>query len=95
MARGVVRLGDLCSGHNGFPPRGNDQASPDTFCNNIPVHRLGDHWPEHKHKGKGHQGQMAVGSPNVFVNNRPKARIGDAVSCGSFAAQGSTDTFIN
>lgn len=39
---GIVRLGDVCSGHDGFPSRPNNQASSDVFVNSIGVHRVGD-----------------------------------------------------
>lgn len=40
---GIVRLGDLCSGHDGYPSRPNDEASDNVFINGLGVHRLGDH----------------------------------------------------
>ena len=42
-----VRLGDVCSGHGCFPSRPNDQGSPNIFVNDIPVHRVTDHWATH------------------------------------------------
>ncbi len=40
---GIVRLGDYCSGHGGYPPRPNDEASANVFVNSKGVHRVGDH----------------------------------------------------
>ena len=40
---GIVRLGDYCSGHDGYPPRPNDEASINVFVNSKGVHRVGDH----------------------------------------------------
>ena len=87
----VVRLGDICSGHGCFPPRPNDQGSPDVFVNGRPVHRTGDHWVTHCCPPPCHDSSLAAGSSTVFVNGRGMARIGDPVACGSVCAQGSSD----
>ena len=89
----VVRLGDQGTGHGCWPPRGNDEASPDVFINNIAVHRVTDHWPTHCCGPACHDSNMADGSGTVFVNNLSIARVTDAVACGSKAAEGSPDTF--
>lgn len=39
---GIVRLGDYCSGHDGYPPRPNIEASTNVFVNGLGIHRLGD-----------------------------------------------------
>lgn len=91
----VVRLGDICSGHGCFPPRNNDQGSPNVFANGIPVHRLGDHWVTHCCGSSCHDSNQAAGSPNVFANGLAVARIGDAEACGSSAASGSPNVFAN
>lgn len=91
----IVRLGDVSTGHGCFPSRPNDTASPNVYCNNIPVHRVGDHWVVHCCGPACHDGVEAQGSPNVFVNNKPVARIGDACSCGDHAAIGSPTVFAN
>jgi uncharacterized Zn-binding protein involved in type VI secretion len=90
----IVRLGDMSTGHGCFPARPNDSASPNVYCNNIPVHRVGDHWVEHCCVVC-HEGNQATGSPNVFANNRPVARIGDTITCGDFNAIGSPNVFAN
>jgi len=89
---GVVRLGDMCSGHGPYPPRPNDQASSNVFVNNIAAHRETDSWALHCN-GDCHTGVLSAGSSSVFVNNLPIARIGDPISCGSTAAQGSSNVF--
>ncbi|MCX7999773.1 MAG: hypothetical protein N3A69_12625 [Leptospiraceae bacterium] len=43
----VVRLVDKSCGHGCWPPRPNDEGSPNVFVNSRPVHRLGDHWETH------------------------------------------------
>lgn len=89
----VVRLGDLCSGHGCFPPRPNDQGSPNVFVNGLPAHRLGDHWTAHCCFVVCHDSTLSGGSSTVFANGRPLGRVGDAVACGSVAAQGSSNVF--
>jgi len=94
---GAVRLGDSCTGHGCWPPRGNVSASGDVFVNNRGSHRVGDGWAPHTCPPipETHGSSQASGSPNVFVNNRPHARIGDSVACGSSNATGSGDVIIN
>lgn len=89
----VARLGDLDTGHDCFPPRANDQASPDVFVNGIPVHRVTDHWPSHCCDSNCHDSFLASGSPTVFCNGLPVARVGDPVACGSLVAEGSPNVF--
>ncbi len=90
---GVARLGDICSGHGCWPPRPNDQASPDVYVNSINTHRESDHWIIHCCDDDCHDGALSRGSSTVFINGLPVARIGDPVSCGSSVAQGSSDVF--
>jgi len=90
-----VRLGDASTGHGCWPSRGNDSASPNVFYNNIPAHRVSDHWPTHCCGPDCHDGAQSSGSPNVFVNNLAQARIGDAISCGDANAVGSPNVFAN
>lgn len=93
---GAVRKGDKDSGHGLFPPRANDEGSPNVFINGIASHRVGDHWVEHKNPDdESHDATAGSGSPTVFVNGKPKARIGDSVSCGSKMAEGSLNVFVN
>lgn len=89
----VVRQGDQCSGHGCFPPRPNDQGSPNVFVNGLPAHRQGDHWASHCCGPVCHDSTLSGGSGTVFVNGLPLARVGDAVACGSVAAQGSGTVF--
>lgn len=93
----AVRLGDVCTGHGCFPSRPNDEGSPNVFVNDLPSHRLTDHWVTHccPPPSPCHDSVAAEGSPNVFVNDLPKCRIGDAVACGSTMATGSNNVFVN
>lgn len=90
---GVARLGDICSGHGCWPPRPNDQASPNVYVNSINTHRESDHWVIHCCDDDCHDGSLALGSSSVFINGLPIARIGDPISCGSSVAQGSSNVF--
>ena len=88
---GAARLGDTCTGHDGWPPRPNDSASSDVFINGKGAHRQGDHWVTHCRRRRCHDSTCACGSSTVFVNGKPLARIGDAIACGSTIASGSSD----
>ena len=77
----VCRKGDTCTGHGGFPPRANDEGSPNVFVNGIPA------------GNSCHDGTLSGGSSSVFVNGKALGRIGDDVSCGSVVASGSPDVF--
>lgn len=89
----VTRLGDVCTGHACFPPRGNSGASPNVFTNNIKTHRRTDPWPVHCCGSSCHASVLAKGSSNVFANYLDVCRIGDPVACGSAVAQGSPNVF--
>lgn len=90
----VARLGDPCTGHAAFPPRGNSGASPDVFVNSIGVHRQGDSYPVHCNpEPLCHPSALAGGSSSVFVNGKAIGRIGDGVGCGGSVAVGSSNVF--
>jgi uncharacterized Zn-binding protein involved in type VI secretion len=85
----------MSTGEGSFPPRPNDQGSPNVFANSKSVHRVGDHWVIHCSGPSCHDATQATGSPNVFVNNKPVARVGDTISCGDHDAAGSPNVFVN
>lgn len=89
----VTRLGDLCTGHGGYPSRDSVEGSGDVLINGIPAHRKGDGWAVHCIPTACHAGALAEGSGSVFVNGRPLGRIGDPVDCGSSVQTGSPDVF--
>lgn len=89
---GVVRLGDKCTGHDGYPPRSNITASPNVFINGKGVHRQGDKWAVHCKKSC-HDGVLVRGSSTVFVNGKQIARKGDPINCGSRTKECSSDVF--
>jgi uncharacterized Zn-binding protein involved in type VI secretion len=90
----ATRLGDVCTGHDCFPPRVNDEASDNVFINGIGAHRVGDHWITHCCTIICHDGEAAEGSSTVFINGKAAVRIGDMISCGSASAQGSPSVFF-
>jgi uncharacterized Zn-binding protein involved in type VI secretion len=94
---GVVRLGDICTGHGCWPPRANSSASNNVFANSRGAHRVGDSWAAHTCPDipETHGSTQATGSPTVFVNGRAWARIGDSIACGSSNATGSDNVFAN
>ena len=90
----VVRIGDSCTGHGGFPPRVNDFGSSDVFINGIGAHRVGDHWVTHCNPAPScHDSTLSSGSSTVFVNGQALGRIGDSIGCGSVCADGSNNVF--
>jgi len=92
---GITRLGDYCTGHDGFVPRPAISASSNVFVNGKGVVRVGDQWAQHTDGHTTHDGVQVSGSSSVFVNGLPVARIGDHISCGSNVAEGSSNVFSN
>ena len=91
---GAARKEDVCTGHDCYPSRANDQASGDTFANNRGAHRQGDHWRTHC-CGSCHDAKLAQGSPDVLVNSKPWGRCNDKVSCKSKVGSCSPDVILN
>lgn len=91
----AARLGDSCTGHDSWPPRGNNQGSPDVTINGIPAHRQGDSYPVHCNPvPQCHGAVLASGSSTVTINGKQAGRIGDPVSCGGVVAVGSPNVII-
>lgn len=91
----AARLGDLCTGHECYPPRDGVSASPNVFTNGRNSHRLNDPWKTHCCGDDGcHASTVASGSRTVFINGKRATRIGDRIACGSLVAQGSRNVFI-
>lgn len=92
---GVVRLTDLCSGHDCYERRCSSISSEDTITNNIQTTRFDDIRPVHSCPiGVAHSGKN-IGKHNVMVNNRSIQVCGDPVDCGSIQDQGSIDVMVN
>lgn len=91
---GVAFLGVKCTGHGDWPPRVNDQASPNVFVNGNAVHRQSDHWVTHCNSTpQCHDSTLSSGSGTVFVNGLQCGRIGDPIGCGSVISEGSPNVF--
>lgn len=91
----AVRKGDKCTGHGGFPPRPNSQASANVFINGKGAHRKGDAWESHCEGPVCHKGTSSKGSANVFVNGKALCRVGDPIDCGGTISGGSSNVFVN
>lgn len=96
----AARVGDLCSGHDGFRPKPFIQGSGNVFVNGKPLVREGDTRDVHISGSSSHSSAVPIGhgSSTVKVNGLGAVRIGDHVdqdpNCLSFAAQGSGNVFI-
>jgi uncharacterized Zn-binding protein involved in type VI secretion len=90
---GVARFGDICTGHDCYPPRQNIAGSSNVFVNSRGAHRQLDGWGPHCWwcccSGNCHLAISVKGSSMVFVNSRQLMRLGDPISCGSAVGWGS------
>ena len=94
----ATRLGDICTGHECWPPRQNVEGSPNVYVNGRAWHRQGDGWDVHccTHPDCPHgchSSVLASGSSSVYINGKQAGRIGDPVACGSSVATGSGNVF--
>lgn len=97
----VAYVGVPCSGHDCFPPRISEASTNATVFigveggGSIPMHVVGDVWPEHTCADDVHAGVIVSGSSRTFVNGRPVARIGDGIGgfCASIISAGSLTVF--
>lgn len=94
MGSPAARKNDLCSGHDGYPPRPNSEGSSDVFINGRPAHRKGDGWKDHCKKDSCHKSVTDQGSNTVKINKKKAARVGDKVKCGSTIVTGATNVNI-
>ena len=93
MAR-VVRKGDKCSGHEGYPPRPNIEGIDSLVIDGIPVHCVGQHWAFHSRGSDTHDGITLQGTipSSITVEGKNIALVGYPISCGSVCAEGSPTT---
>jgi len=92
----VTRIGDLCTGHDGYPSRPAATGARSFFVNGIPAHRVGDFWITHRSgRGGAHGGVLASGSASFFVEGQAVGRIGDPVDCGSLVATGDPSFIVH
>nr|WP_087021898.1 type VI secretion system PAAR protein [Thaumasiovibrio subtropicus] len=83
MGGKAVKLGDIGTGHDGFPPTPVCGGSPNVFMDGKPAGRVGDPLvPHSKPKHPPHGRCIASGAGSVFVNGKPAALHGGSVSCG-------------
>ena len=82
MAMPIGRLTDYCSGHRCYPPVPTIQGSSNTWCDDLPIHRLGDKYVPHCCHGC-HVPITSSGSPSVYINDKPASHIGARTGCSS------------
>ncbi|EKF9771394.1 type VI secretion system PAAR protein [Vibrio cholerae] len=82
MSKGV-KVGDIGTDHDGFPPTPVTAGSPDVKFDGQPAARVGDPLALHdKPKHPPHGRAIASGSSTVMINGKPAAITGGAISCG-------------
>lgn len=79
----------ICTGHDGYPPRGPTGWSSDVSIEGALALRVGDGWAVHC-KESCHPGVGASGAGTVTVNGQPLMLVGSAISCGSSVATGAS-----
>ncbi len=89
---GIARLGDVCTGHDGFPSRPIITASQNSTLNGRGLARQGDLLDYHSHNSKIHNGYILTGSASMTVNGQSVARVGDLVSCGGSILTGAKNS---
>lgn len=95
----VTRVGDLSTGHEGYPPSAVTIPNNSTvYANGILVAVQSGSFATHvKPKSPPHvEGADRVitgGSSTVFVESKPVTRIGDDIADGDASAQGSPNVF--
>ncbi|GAA0243321.1 type VI secretion system PAAR protein [Marinomonas primoryensis] len=78
-----VKVGDVGTDHDGFPPTPVTAGSPDVNYDGSPAARVGDPLEPHdKPKHPPHPRAIAAGSSSVFINGKPAALTGGAIDCG-------------
>lgn len=84
MANNAVRVNDMTSGHDCFPPQKIIGGSPNVFANERNVVRQGDKCQSHVCGMTSHHSytEQKIGKRSVFVNGIPPTRLGDTMSLG-------------
>lgn len=93
---GASKLGDMASGHEGWPPHPITSGSANVNVNGTPAAKVGDTLAIHGAPPPfpPHPGAIMAGSSTVNINGSPAARIGDDISCGGVIIQGSANVVI-
>ena len=87
----AVKVGDIGTDHDGFPPTPVTAGSPDVKFDGVPAARVGDPLAPHdKPKNPPHGRSISSGSSTVFINGKPAAITGGAISCGGVTIGGGT-----
>ena len=92
----IMRLYDIGSGHDCYPPRKIITANPLIRINGKPVARIGDIYEIHVCKDNSdlkHSGYQACGNYLDRFGNIPVARKGDCISCGGYALTSSPNIY--
>jgi uncharacterized Zn-binding protein involved in type VI secretion len=90
MGNGIV-VGDIGSGHDGYPPTPVTSGSGTVKIDGKAVARLGDPLAPHdKPKHPMHGRSIAAGSSTVKIDGKPAARVGDSITCGGVLIGGSS-----
>lgn len=84
----VTRLGDLSTGHGGFPPQPSISASSKVLASGKGVVRQGDAYAVHSDGSSSHGGVAQSGSSKVLVSGKQTMRVNDPISCGSKVMRG-------
>lgn len=88
----AVRIHDICSGHDCYPPRPVTQGSSDVFIEKRGAVNNSHLWKEHSchdtHPGFG------ASSAQVYVNGNNAMAVGQPINCGSCAMTGASTVFI-
>ncbi|WP_087024072.1 type VI secretion system PAAR protein [Thaumasiovibrio subtropicus] len=93
MGGKAVKLGDIGTGHDGFPPTPVCGGSSNVFIDGKPAGREGDPLvPHSKPKHPPHGRSISSGASSVFINGKPAALQGGSVSCGGVTIGSGTVT---
>lgn len=81
MKRGIARVGDRCSGHDGYPGTPIITGSGTMFCDGKAIACVGDICADHdKPKGHNHTPIITSGSSFFTIDGRPVAMTGCEIS---------------
>lgn len=100
MKRGIARVGDMTSGHDGYPGTPIITGSGTMFCDGKAIACKGDICADHdKSKGHNHTPIISGGSSFFTVDGKPVAMTGSEASGGgcnsdNVIVEGSNTLFI-
>ncbi|WP_261887487.1 type VI secretion system PAAR protein [Vibrio aerogenes] len=87
----AVKVGNIGSDHDGFPPTPVTAGSPTVKFDGIPAARVGDPLAPHsKPKHPPHPRSISSGSSTVMIDGKPASMTGCSVSCGGTLIGGGT-----